>query len=317
MQELIYLLVFFLALASTAGSILLSQKLKVIHPENIFESLYYYVVLISFFGFYGIWGQVIIHNILHYLSASPDILFSIGQLIPLLGFPFLIMGGYMLLRFGNELWGKRITRLSSWAFYLFYFVLLSVFGWLSFYNFRNENLNFTNPLTYLILFFVIQEMVIHFWFLIMQFHRIQKHRELSSSSGIAKFVWIYFIFLILKIISVILVLIHMIWAPVFILLYYFSYVLPVVFLYRYHRNIVYEVQPHITLPDKKEAILKGNGITRREREIIELICTGKTNQEIADLLFISLQTVKDHTHRIYLKLEVKNRMQLIHLLQNA
>jgi DNA-binding NarL/FixJ family response regulator len=65
----------------------------------------------------------------------------------------------------------------------------------------------------------------------------------------------------------------------------------------------------------RDKILKRNGITRREGEIVEHICKGMTNQEIADKLFISLQTVKDHTHRIYLKLDVKNRMQLIHLLQ--
>jgi DNA-binding NarL/FixJ family response regulator len=52
-------------------------------------------------------------------------------------------------------------------------------------------------------------------------------------------------------------------------------------------------------------------ITNREREIIEELLKGKTNQEIADSLFISLQTVKDHTSRIYLKTHLKNRTQLI------
>jgi DNA-binding CsgD family transcriptional regulator len=55
------------------------------------------------------------------------------------------------------------------------------------------------------------------------------------------------------------------------------------------------------------------GITPREREIIELICRGKRNKEIADELFISLQTVKDHNYRIYKKLGVRNRVQLVNL----
>jgi DNA-binding CsgD family transcriptional regulator len=56
-------------------------------------------------------------------------------------------------------------------------------------------------------------------------------------------------------------------------------------------------------------------ISRREAEIVELICRGKSNQDISDSLFISLQTVKDHIHRIYLKTGVKNRVQLTNLIR--
>jgi DNA-binding NarL/FixJ family response regulator len=53
------------------------------------------------------------------------------------------------------------------------------------------------------------------------------------------------------------------------------------------------------------------GITRREAEVIKKITAGMTNQQIADELFITLQTVKDHNSRIYQKLDVRNRTQLI------
>jgi DNA-binding CsgD family transcriptional regulator len=52
------------------------------------------------------------------------------------------------------------------------------------------------------------------------------------------------------------------------------------------------------------------GISKRELEVVELICQGRTNQEIADRLFISLQTVKDHNHNIFRKVGVSNRTQL-------
>ena len=55
------------------------------------------------------------------------------------------------------------------------------------------------------------------------------------------------------------------------------------------------------------------GITGREFEIIALICRGKTNQEIADELCISAQTVKDHNYNIFQKTGVKNRTQLARL----
>ncbi|MCK5880077.1 MAG: response regulator transcription factor, partial [Holophagae bacterium] len=55
------------------------------------------------------------------------------------------------------------------------------------------------------------------------------------------------------------------------------------------------------------------GVTPREHEIVQLICQGKSNNEIADVLFISVQTVKTHTYRIYRKLGVRNRVQLTNL----
>jgi len=55
------------------------------------------------------------------------------------------------------------------------------------------------------------------------------------------------------------------------------------------------------------------GITKREREIVELICQGKTNQQIADALFISLTTVKDHNYAIFQKAGVRNRTALARL----
>jgi DNA-binding NarL/FixJ family response regulator len=55
------------------------------------------------------------------------------------------------------------------------------------------------------------------------------------------------------------------------------------------------------------------GITPREREIILLIREGKTNQEIADELFISLATVKDHNNNLFRKCGVRNRVELANL----
>jgi DNA-binding CsgD family transcriptional regulator len=57
-------------------------------------------------------------------------------------------------------------------------------------------------------------------------------------------------------------------------------------------------------------------ITKRETEVIELICQGKTNKEIAEQLFISVETVKDHNYKIFQKAGVKNRTQLVNLINN-
>ena len=52
------------------------------------------------------------------------------------------------------------------------------------------------------------------------------------------------------------------------------------------------------------------GVTPRERQVIELIQAGRTNQEIADQLFLSLATVKDYNNRLFRKCGVRNRVEL-------
>jgi two-component system NarL family response regulator len=50
-------------------------------------------------------------------------------------------------------------------------------------------------------------------------------------------------------------------------------------------------------------------LTPREREILALIAEGKSNQEIAQILYISLGTVRVHVHAILHKLDVRDRTQ--------
>ena len=52
-------------------------------------------------------------------------------------------------------------------------------------------------------------------------------------------------------------------------------------------------------------------ITQREHEILDLIAKGMSNQEIADKLFISLNTIKTHSSRLFEKLEVNRRTQAV------
>lgn len=50
-------------------------------------------------------------------------------------------------------------------------------------------------------------------------------------------------------------------------------------------------------------------LSKREREVLDLIALGKCNQEIADRLYISIRTVKFHVSSILAKLNVKNRTE--------
>ncbi|MES9685881.1 DNA-binding response regulator [Bacillus sp. AFS001701] len=52
-------------------------------------------------------------------------------------------------------------------------------------------------------------------------------------------------------------------------------------------------------------------LTAREQEVLHLMTEGKSNQEIADSLFVSLKTVKTHVSNILTKLEVVDRTQAV------
>ena len=51
----------------------------------------------------------------------------------------------------------------------------------------------------------------------------------------------------------------------------------------------------------------GLGLTQREHDVLRMMASGKSNQEIADALFVSLGTVKVHVSHILAKLDVKSR----------
>jgi len=74
-------------------------------------------------------------------------------------------------------------------------------------------------------------------------------------------------------------------------------------------------------PEATEALIQatrqrrdiGFDLTKREKEVLELLVDGKSNNEIAMLLSISLATVRFHLANIYSKLGAKNRIEAVTL----
>ncbi len=63
------------------------------------------------------------------------------------------------------------------------------------------------------------------------------------------------------------------------------------------------------LPPKTESALDEVKLSKRETEILELLCEGLANKEIADRLDISVETVRVHLKHIYEKLHVRSRTE--------
>ena len=52
-------------------------------------------------------------------------------------------------------------------------------------------------------------------------------------------------------------------------------------------------------------------ISKREREVLQLVAEGLSTPEVADRLFISIKTVKNHLASIYEKLDAHDRTQAV------
>lgn len=77
------------------------------------------------------------------------------------------------------------------------------------------------------------------------------------------------------------------------------------------------LSPH-TLPEKNavpvqasDQLLEKHKISRREYEVLTLIAAGYSNQEIAEKLYVSLNTIKTHSSNLFIKLDVKRRTQAV------
>jgi DNA-binding CsgD family transcriptional regulator len=68
-------------------------------------------------------------------------------------------------------------------------------------------------------------------------------------------------------------------------------------------------EPFVSNQQKQQEL----GITRRELEVLELIAQGMSNREIAGKLYVSENTVKTHSSRVFDKLGAKRRTQAVQL----
>lgn len=80
------------------------------------------------------------------------------------------------------------------------------------------------------------------------------------------------------------------------------------------KTIIVEKEIRITSNDHfvlNEGELQLRKISKRELEVLTLMAEGLSNNEIAEKLFVSLNTVKTHSAKLFEKLEVKRRTQAI------
>ena len=78
-------------------------------------------------------------------------------------------------------------------------------------------------------------------------------------------------------------------------------------------TVIVEKEVYLTDFNLNEEEIKRLNLSKRELEVLQLMAEGLSNQEIAEKLFVSLNTIKTHSAQIFEKMEVKRRTQAVDL----
>ena len=305
-MEMISLVIFIFCAAMAAGSILLLTRLLEERPAPFVRSLFYHNIFISAFGFYGIWGQFIIVALAG-SRLSPETFSTVSVISLLLGLPFLVFGWMMILKFSAEAAGFSFRNYHTLSFLLVNFGIIIGLG------LALRDMDFSEALPVFKYFYATAAVVYSFTAAILLIRGRRdlpgKHDRTSLASLIAAGA--------VAQAAVLLLLPYSVWmALIFVFLLFAGMtLLPLYLTYKAELPPCPTDDP-LQLPRGIEDFIRKHEISPREAEIIAEICNGLSNQEIADKLFISLQTVKDHTSRIYTKTNVRNRMQLMTLVRD-
>ena len=293
--------IFGLALAITSGGILIASHLRTTYRTDFLSSLLFFQVFWFTFGFYAIWGQIIIVTLLKSLVETEHLL-KITNITIFMASPFLLFAWLMFLKMIWEISGRKTGIPFIALFISINFLLIPGIGYFL------TLFTGIEVITLVKYGFILLNLV----YTIIGAHSLLSAREKKArlkysdmknlSTGLLLIMFLQNTVLFFYEIDIYITL-------AFILLFYIYGGLIPVFL-RYKTDL-----SKLLIPGENnvsfERFCEKYEISKREKEVIHEICSGLSNQQIADRLFISLQTVKDHTHRIYGKTNCNSRAQLI------
>ncbi|MCP4216240.1 MAG: hypothetical protein GY765_16450 [bacterium] len=87
--------------------------------------------------------------------------------------------------------------------------------------------------------------------------------------------------------------------------------------YRFYKSRIKRLSQQLENEKKLDAFLEKYNISVREKEVIRHLVRGRTRSQIEEALYISPHTVKNHTYRIYKKLGIKNKTELMALFKQS
>lgn len=318
MNEILFFTLIPLSLCAGLYAILITYGLQKKYRLNYLSTYLYFQIFINVFGLYGILGQLIAKKILQQQGSAFQTIEKIGHFFSILGIPFLILAWYMFIRLCRELIEKKLSQ----AFTLSYFsalviVFLGYGGVIILFNLSDFGDEQYAALSSAIsILYIVLEIVVLILALSQLLIHAFKIKDENKRAAIRMFALLNILVFCTGIILFLFAPQSHLLAAIHLWVFISGNIPPVLYWRGYLKK--HFIAPSIQKTDALtwNQFLDEFNISRREQEVIRQLCEGKTNKEISDDLFISLQTVKDHVYRIYQKTDVKNRVQLINLIQS-
>jgi DNA-binding CsgD family transcriptional regulator len=305
---------FVLCLGLTVASVLVSRQLLSTYASEFLRHHFYYLAAFHAFAFYGLWGQILTRSVLVAIDAEPAVVDRVAGILPVLGVPFLFVSWIMLLGMACSMFGK--TFKPAWhSLHVVALLALLAGSWLAVTLLQAES-----PIASLGLIEAVAMVGIELFYFSVFLVLVWRFRAAADVDK--RRVLLIFAVLLAgayaaRSLLAGLVLVDFRLGVVALLAVHASNLPPLLYLRAKADRVFAPVKAEHATKLGVEHALDHYGVTKRERQIVEKICLGKTNKQIADELFISLQTVKDHTHRIYSKIGINGRMQLVQMMNVA
>jgi len=318
MNRILFFTLIPLSIGAGLYAILITYRLQKKYRLNYLSTYLYFQIFINVFSIYGILGQLIAKRILRQQVSSFQIIETIGHFFAILGIPFLILAWYMFVRLCNELTEKKLSQTFTRSyFFALIFIFLgygSVIILINLSDYGDELYAILS--TAISYFYVILEVLVLTMALSQLFIRATKIKDENKQKAVRVFASLNLIVFCTGIILYFFAHRSHTLAAIHLLVFLSGNIPPLLYWRAYLKKYFIAPLPQETDTLTWNQFLGEYKISRREEEVIRQLCEGKTNKEISDVLFISLQTVKDHVYRIYQKTDVKNRVQLINLIQS-
>ena len=305
-----------MSLGAGAASVLLSIQMNSRYKFEYLNSFRYYQILLFIFGLYGLLGTLFIRNVMTDYNIPQHMIKQLAEFIPFIGVPVIITAWFVFIKMSFELVGKTISRFSG----LFYFSLIIIGLFIYIYLINYYSAEGSSMATTLVSYSKFAFTGLEIITLLIAFFIMYRWGVKLNHSSSRRLV-LYFAHISIAM-SIITITVFMFSTPntfiekLYMLLFFVGQLPSVLFLGYYLNKHFSPALVGTGRQDANEIFISNYQLSKREWEIVERICEGLTNGQISDKLFISLQTVKDHVHRIYKKTGVKNRVQLVNMVRS-
>jgi len=317
MSNFLFIPVIILSVSAGLCAILITYQLQKKYRLGYLSAYLYFQIFINVFGLYGIMGQGLVKKILQQQVSPFRTIETIGHFFSLLGVPFLILAWYMFIRLCREIVEKKLSRTFNLVYFLALILTFLAYGSvIGFFNLSESGDDTFALFSTIISFLYVGLQVLILIIALSQLFLFSRTiTDFIKQKAIRTFGFINLSVFAVSIILFLLVHRSSTLAALYLLVFFSTNLPPVLYWKAYLKKhyIAPVLQAIDTLTMK--GFFEEYNISKREEEVIQQLCEGKTNKEISDALFISIQTVKDHIYRVYQKTDVKNRVQLINLIQ--